>query len=272
MVGTPPTGKTGERGAPGSSASGSCAGTGSPTKPFGMLVTVNRLPACPEPVHTLRKRLTRNKRGLVTKVRRASRGLAFGLALAVRPAGLAEAPGSTARRRRVPRSNAASLGGAGGISGFGGEGGGLVVVLAGDQAVVQAAERSTEQVALGGSVPVADLLAAVVLPLPDICIAALRLRRCWPYPGCLAIQWSPRSLAGQQRQSRSWTRLMSRNFITDYPALSSASGLSRNCVGQRPTTVEEIVAMTAAEKRLIYDFEIYEVCRQLAMLRHLAYS
>src|SRR6202034_3042411 len=31
-------------------------------------------------------------------------GLAFGLALAVRPAGLAEAPGSTARRRRVPRS------------------------------------------------------------------------------------------------------------------------------------------------------------------------
>jgi len=31
-------------------------------------------------------------------------GLASGLALAVRPAGLAEAPGSTARRRRVPRS------------------------------------------------------------------------------------------------------------------------------------------------------------------------
>jgi len=29
-------------------------------------------------------------------------GLAFGLALAVRPAGAAEAPGSTARRRRVP--------------------------------------------------------------------------------------------------------------------------------------------------------------------------
>jgi hypothetical protein len=43
-------------------------------------------------------------------------------------------------------------------------------------------------------------------------------------------------------------------------------------VGQRPTTDEEIVAMTAAEKRLIYDFEIYEVYRQLAMLRHLAYS
>ena len=33
----------------------------------------------------------------------------LGLALAVRPAGLVEAPGSTARRRRVPRSNAASL-------------------------------------------------------------------------------------------------------------------------------------------------------------------
>jgi hypothetical protein len=32
------------------------------------------------------------------------KGLAFGLALAVRPAGLAEATGSTARRRRVPRS------------------------------------------------------------------------------------------------------------------------------------------------------------------------
>jgi len=31
-------------------------------------------------------------------------GLASGLALAVRPAGLAEARGSTARRRRVPRS------------------------------------------------------------------------------------------------------------------------------------------------------------------------
>jgi hypothetical protein len=31
-------------------------------------------------------------------------GLAFGLALAVRPAGLAESPGSTALRRRVPRS------------------------------------------------------------------------------------------------------------------------------------------------------------------------
>jgi hypothetical protein len=35
---------------------------------------------------------------------RAPSGLASGLALAVRPAGLAEAPGSTARRRRVPRS------------------------------------------------------------------------------------------------------------------------------------------------------------------------
>lgn len=30
--------------------------------------------------------------------------------------------------------------------------------------------------------------------------------------------------------------------------------------------------MTAAEKRLIYDFEIYEVHGQRAMFRHLAYS
>ena len=43
------------------------------------------------------------------------RGLAFGLALADRPAGAAEAPGSTARRRRVPRSgmrNTVEAGGA----------------------------------------------------------------------------------------------------------------------------------------------------------------
>jgi hypothetical protein len=43
-------------------------------------------------------------------------GLAFGLALAVRPAGLAEAPGSTARRRRVPRSGMRSTVEAGGAS------------------------------------------------------------------------------------------------------------------------------------------------------------
>ena len=39
-----------------------------------------------------------------------------GLALAVRPAGLAEAPGSTARRRRVPRSGMRSTVEAGGAS------------------------------------------------------------------------------------------------------------------------------------------------------------
>jgi hypothetical protein len=43
-------------------------------------------------------------------------GLASGLALAVRPAGLAEAPGSTARRRRVPRSGMRSTVEAGGAS------------------------------------------------------------------------------------------------------------------------------------------------------------
>ncbi len=41
-------------------------------------------------------------------------GLASGLAPAVRPAGLAEAPGSTARRRRVPRSGMRSTVEAGG--------------------------------------------------------------------------------------------------------------------------------------------------------------
>jgi hypothetical protein len=43
-------------------------------------------------------------------------GLAFGLALAVRPAGVAEAPGSTARRRRVPRSGMRSTVEAGGAA------------------------------------------------------------------------------------------------------------------------------------------------------------
>ena len=41
-------------------------------------------------------------------------GLASGLARAVRPAGSAEAPGSTARRRRVPRSGMRSTVEAGG--------------------------------------------------------------------------------------------------------------------------------------------------------------
>ena len=43
-------------------------------------------------------------------------GLALGLALAVRPAGLVEAPGSTARRRRVPRSGMRSTVEVGGAS------------------------------------------------------------------------------------------------------------------------------------------------------------
>jgi len=47
--------------------------------------------------------------------------------------------------------------------GAGGEGGGFVVVLAGGQAVVQAAEQAAEQVALGGGVPVAGLASPVVV-------------------------------------------------------------------------------------------------------------
>jgi len=42
------------------------------------------------------------------------------------------------------------------------EGGGFVVILAGDQAVVEAAGQAAEQVALGGGVPV------VVFPSPVI--------------------------------------------------------------------------------------------------------
>jgi hypothetical protein len=49
------------------------------------------------------------------------------------------------------------------LLGRGGECGGFVVVLAGDQAVVQAAEQPAEQVALGGGVPVAGVLAPVVV-------------------------------------------------------------------------------------------------------------
>ena len=44
-----------------------------------------------------------------------------------------------------------------------GEGGGFVVVLAGVQAVVEAAEEPAEEVALGGGVPVAGLAAPVVV-------------------------------------------------------------------------------------------------------------
>jgi hypothetical protein len=47
--------------------------------------------------------------------------------------------------------------------GGGGECDGFVVVLAGEQAVVQAAEQAGEQVALGGGVPVAGVFAAVVV-------------------------------------------------------------------------------------------------------------
>jgi len=45
----------------------------------------------------------------------------------------------------------------------GGEGGGLVVVLAGGQAVVEAAEETAEEIALGRGVPVAGVAAAVVV-------------------------------------------------------------------------------------------------------------
>jgi hypothetical protein len=44
-----------------------------------------------------------------------------------------------------------------------GEGDGLVVVLPGGQAAVEAAEEPSEEVALGGGVPVAGLAAAVVV-------------------------------------------------------------------------------------------------------------
>ena len=44
-----------------------------------------------------------------------------------------------------------------------GEGDGFVVVLAGGQAMPQAAEQAAEQVALGGGVPVAVVAAAVVV-------------------------------------------------------------------------------------------------------------
>ena len=49
------------------------------------------------------------------------------------------------------------------LFGGGGECGGFVVVLAGDQAVVQAAEQAAEEGALGGGVPVAGVFAPVVV-------------------------------------------------------------------------------------------------------------
>jgi hypothetical protein len=49
------------------------------------------------------------------------------------------------------------------LFGGGGEGDGFVVVLSGEQAVVQAAEEAGEQVALGGGVPVAGVFAPVVV-------------------------------------------------------------------------------------------------------------
>jgi hypothetical protein len=55
------------------------------------------------------------------------------------------------------------LSGCGGERGLGVECGCLVVVLAGDQAVVEAAEEASEQVALGCGVPVAGVPAPVVV-------------------------------------------------------------------------------------------------------------
>ena len=55
------------------------------------------------------------------------------------------------------------LSGCGGQGLGGREGDGLVVVLAGEQAVVQAAEHAAEQVPLRGGVPVAGVAAAVVV-------------------------------------------------------------------------------------------------------------
>ena len=55
------------------------------------------------------------------------------------------------------------LSGCGGRGGLVGEGCGFVVVLAGGQAVVQAAQEPSEQVALVGGVPVAGVAAAVIV-------------------------------------------------------------------------------------------------------------
>ncbi len=73
-------------------------------------------------------------------------------------------PQEGTRQRTVKTSDAVKLSSCPGdfLAGSG-EGGGLVVVLAGGQAPVQAAEHAAEQVALGGGVPAAVLAAAVVM-------------------------------------------------------------------------------------------------------------
>jgi hypothetical protein len=55
------------------------------------------------------------------------------------------------------------LSGCGGQWFGGGEGDGFVVVLAGEQAVVEAAEEAAEQIPLSGGVPVAGVAASVVV-------------------------------------------------------------------------------------------------------------
>jgi hypothetical protein len=74
------------------------------------------------------------------------------------------------------------------VSGFGGwrEGGVLVVVLAGGQVVVEAAEEAVEEVALGCGVPVARVLAAVVVArAPREAVSAENAQR---YPAA-ASRW-----------------------------------------------------------------------------------
>jgi hypothetical protein len=66
------------------------------------------------------------------------------------------APEKTSDAVKVSSCSGKFLGGVG-------ECGGFVVFLAGDQAVVEAAEHPAEQVALGGGVPVAAVFAAVVV-------------------------------------------------------------------------------------------------------------
>src|SRR2546423_6156572 len=66
-------------------------------------------------------------------------------------------------RRTVETSDGVKLSSCLGDFLCGGEGDGLVVVLAGDKAVVEAAEQAVEQVALGGGMPVAGVFAAVVV-------------------------------------------------------------------------------------------------------------
>ena len=72
---------------------------------------------------------------------------------------------STAGNRAAPEtSDAVKLSSCpAGLLGCGGECSGFVVVLAGGQAVVEAAEEAAEQVALGSGVPVSGIAAAVVV-------------------------------------------------------------------------------------------------------------